>query len=109
MRVTHLVDISPHIDSKNAAMACYASQLELQSYDEHIRSLNRYRSYTLGGQIKFAEAYWLVDTETLREPESLIESELLRQDRLGLSTTAVPEAFKPKKPSLLQRIFSRHS
>ncbi|MDX1490864.1 MAG: PIG-L family deacetylase [Pseudohongiellaceae bacterium] len=108
-RLSHLVDISEHAQSKDSAMACYQSQLQLQSYDDHIRSLNRYRSYTLGEQVKFAEAYWLIDEQDLRESENLLEAELLRQDRLGLSTTPVPDAFQPRKANFLQKLFRQDS
>ena len=93
-RVNALIDITDHKDVKDKAMACYASQLALQSYDEHIRSLNRYRTYTLEPHIKCAEAYWVLDGEMLAHAESITEAELLRQDRMNLSTVKVPAPFR---------------
>lgn len=55
-----LVDISSALDVKDAAMACFVSQLAAQSYDEHIRGLNKYRTYTLRKDVKGAEAYHLL-------------------------------------------------
>jgi len=41
-------------------MRCFESQNSQQSYADQIQGLNRYRSYTLGLQVKAAEAYHLV-------------------------------------------------
>lgn len=54
-----LVDISAVTPRKQAAMRCFASQLQQQDYGEHIAALNRYRSYTLGPGVTHAEAYWV--------------------------------------------------
>lgn len=55
-----LVDITPTMDVKAEAMACFGSQLEVQDYDKHIQGLNRFRAYTLGKSVKAAEAYFVV-------------------------------------------------
>ena len=93
-RVNALIDITSQKDIKDKAMACYASQLALQSYDEHIRSLNRYRTYTLEPHIKCAEAYWVLDRADLAQADNITEAELIRQDRMGLSTVQVPPSFR---------------
>jgi LmbE family N-acetylglucosaminyl deacetylase/glycosyltransferase involved in cell wall biosynthesis len=80
-----LIDITPVLSRKAAAMACFTSQLAVQRYDEHIKALNRFRTYTLGGEVSAAEAFhfWnpAVDRLACRE---LFESEYQRQHRLGI-------------------------
>lgn len=58
-----LLDISDLEARKQQAMACFASQLKTQRYDQHIQALNRFRTYTLGPQVTAAEAYFLVRPE----------------------------------------------
>ena len=60
-----LVDISAVLARKQRAMQCFASQLALQDYGEHITALNRYRAYTLGPAVSHAEAYHLLDAAVL--------------------------------------------
>lgn len=54
------IDISETATKKSRAMRCFESQNSQQAYAEQIQGLNRYRSYTLGMQVKFAEAYHIV-------------------------------------------------
>lgn len=56
-----LVDITPVVALKQAAMGCFTSQLAGQRYDEQILALNRYRAYTLGPSVTHAEAYLRLD------------------------------------------------
>lgn len=111
-RVNCLIDITEQAQHKDKAMACYKSQLALQAYDDHIRSLNRYRTYTLEPRVKSAEAYWVLGWEELTNAHTLTEPELIRQDKLNLSTVAVPEQFrhdqKLRKKGLLVRLFGRN-
>lgn len=85
VRVNMLLDISAENEAKRQAMACFASQLVVQAYDEHIAALNRYRTYTLGRGVCAAEAFWVVTGET---PSAglleVFEPEYRRQCRLGL-------------------------
>ncbi len=60
-----LLDISPVQAVKQAAIACFRSQLETQRYDEQIAALNRYRTYTLRGNVTAAEAFFIVSAEEL--------------------------------------------
>lgn len=53
-----LVDISPVLVRKQAAMDCFGSQLAVQRYDQQVTALNRYRAYTLGPAVSHAEALW---------------------------------------------------
>lgn len=52
-----LVDITPQIERKRAALRCFASQMAVQAYDEQMLGLNRYRAYTLGPSVSHAEAF----------------------------------------------------
>lgn len=80
-----LLDISAVAQSKQDAMSCFVSQLQGQAYDQQIRALNCFRTYTLGTGVTAAEAYRLVETGELeRESLELYESEHQRQQSLGL-------------------------
>jgi hypothetical protein len=92
-RVDVLVDITAHEAGKRAAIACYPSQLGIQPYDELIFALNRYRTYTLPAQVRFAEAYCVLTPELLRQPERLTEHELRRQERLALTSVPTPPTY----------------
>lgn len=60
LRPNVLLDITPHLDMKQRAMACFKSQMVHQPYDEQITALNRFRTYTLPSTVKAAEAYLLL-------------------------------------------------
>lgn len=60
-----LLDISGVRDIKQQAIACFKSQLENQRYDEQIAALNRYRTYTLIGNVSAAEAFHIVSSDEL--------------------------------------------
>lgn len=92
-RIDALVDITPYARLKQEAVDCYASQLDIQPYDEVILALNRYRTYTLPATVTMAEAYAFIDAQMLRQPALIAESELHRQERLGLTTVPMPEAI----------------
>ncbi|MCF8365316.1 MAG: glycosyltransferase [Bacteroidales bacterium] len=63
-----ITDLQPTLDR---AMDCFVSQLAVQDYKTHIRSLHAYRSYTLGKEVKFAEAYRLIKSSELKTGEML--------------------------------------
>ncbi|MBK7493128.1 MAG: PIG-L family deacetylase, partial [Nitrosomonas sp.] len=80
-----LLDISDLVARKAAAMACFVSQNTKQRYDQHIASLNHYRTYTLPADVIAAEAYILLSAEDLaNDPLKLYQSEHTRQKLLGL-------------------------
>ncbi len=60
LRPNVLLDITPHSDLKQRAMACFKSQMVHQPYDEQITALNRFRTYTLPATVKSAEAFLLL-------------------------------------------------
>jgi LmbE family N-acetylglucosaminyl deacetylase len=60
-----LVDISEYIDKKKRAIRCFESQLNNQDYERHILGLQSYRAYTLAKDVKFVEAFYLINGERL--------------------------------------------
>ncbi len=58
-----ITDIHPLLEQ---AMDCFSSQLIVQDYKYHINSLHAYRSYTLGREVKYAEAYQFVESAGLK-------------------------------------------
>ncbi|HET7436653.1 MAG TPA: PIG-L family deacetylase [Thermoanaerobaculia bacterium] len=66
IRPNALVDISDVAETKYAAIAQHASQLALRDYVAYARGLNAYRAMTLPAEVKFAEAYYVVDLPSLR-------------------------------------------
>jgi len=84
-----LLDISAVAHRKNAAMRCFASQIEKQRYDLHIAGLNSFRSYTLPGQVHAAEAYLVVSADHLRsDPLAVYRPWYRAQRALGLPSCA---------------------
>lgn len=60
-----LIDISAVEIVKQKAISCFKSQLAFQSYDEQIAGLNRFRSYSLGNQVRSAEAFFCAKATAL--------------------------------------------
>lgn len=80
----YLCDITPQVAVKQAAMHCFASQLLNQCYDEHMLALNRYRSFTLTPEVRFVEAFHVVDSLALQDGSADgCETVLQRRHRLG--------------------------
>lgn len=65
LHATALIDITAVLERKRRAMDCFASQLSVQRYDEHVLALNRYRSFTLGAAVTHAEALQFPPVEEL--------------------------------------------
>ncbi len=62
-----LLDITNLAARKQAAMACYESQLRMQRYDRHLSALNQFRTYTLPDSVNAAEAFRLLNREDLHK------------------------------------------
>jgi len=60
-----LIDITPTLSRKRAAIDCFVSQLATQAYGEQLLALNRFRSYTLGPAVTHAEAFQVVSAADL--------------------------------------------
>ncbi|RIX44169.1 MAG: glycosyltransferase [Rhodocyclales bacterium GT-UBC] len=67
LRPNLLLDVTPYWPAKQAAMACFTSQLVRQDYVRHISGLNVFRTYTLPPSVQAAEAYWLLTAGELVE------------------------------------------
>jgi len=67
-----LLDLSPWLERKRSAIACFESQLAVQAYGEHNLALNRFRSYTLGAEVTHAEAYWLLEQHELEQGRTAV-------------------------------------
>lgn len=52
-----VLDITADWPQKQQAMQAFASQLALQDYARHIEGLNVFRTYTLGPEVRHAEAF----------------------------------------------------
>ena len=92
LRPNRLIDITPVLEQKRAAMQCFGSQLALQGYDRHIAALNVFRSYTLSAAVQAAEAFEHYDTATLRAGSlPFLDSEYRRQQARGLMNQGLME------------------
>ena len=58
-----ITDIQPVLEK---AMECFPSQSRSQDYKRHITALHAYRTYTLGKNVEFAEAYAIIRSSTLK-------------------------------------------
>lgn len=76
-----LVDITPHIELKRAALRCFPSQLSVQAYDEQLLALNRYRAYTLGPAVSHAEAFMSVPAAVVERGLSAFADDVARRVR----------------------------
>ncbi len=80
-----LLNITPFVDRKYAAMSCFTSQLAIQDYRGHVQALNRFRTYTLSAEILAAEAYLVVEGAQLEgDVLGLYRSEAQRQQDLPI-------------------------
>ena len=84
LRPNALLDITTVLETKLAAMRCFASQLRRQSYTDHIQALNRFRTYTLPKEVLAAEAFWLLSAREL-DPSGW--TDLFSSMSLGLRST----------------------
>ncbi len=89
-----LVDITPVLARKRAAIDCFPSQLQVQDYGEQVLALNRFRSYTLGPKVSHAEAYQVADMAALRAgPAGVVAHDAAQVSwRLGLTEPVSSEA-----------------
>jgi glycosyltransferase involved in cell wall biosynthesis/LmbE family N-acetylglucosaminyl deacetylase len=71
LRPNVLLDITPYLEIKTAAMRFFASQQQNQSYLEQISALNRYRTYSLPAYVQAAEAFHLIDFKQLGSPYAI--------------------------------------
>ena len=109
LKANFIEDITDYQATKWQAMQCFASQLTEQDYAEHIRGLNRYRSYTLGLATQYAEAFCVIRKEELSEwtdrhqPEQI--SLTLRQaEQQSLALRQTVEQLESNNHALNERL-----
>jgi LmbE family N-acetylglucosaminyl deacetylase/GT2 family glycosyltransferase/FtsZ-binding cell division protein ZapB len=66
LRPNAIVDITDVAEMKFAAIAQHASQLAQRDYGAYARGLNAYRAMTMPPVCKFAEAYFVMELQSLR-------------------------------------------
>jgi lipopolysaccharide biosynthesis protein/LmbE family N-acetylglucosaminyl deacetylase/glycosyltransferase involved in cell wall biosynthesis len=106
-----VTELQPRLDQ---AMGCFASQLAVQDYKTEIRALHAYRSYTLGRDVNFAEAYRTIKSNELKTEEILWpEKQLDAVEKLPATKTAeefplisviVRTMNRPQLPEALESI-----
>ena len=64
--VNTLVDITPVLKTKKAAIEVYKSQLAEQDYDDYVLALNRFRAQTLPPPVSHAEGFSLWPAAVIR-------------------------------------------
>ena len=85
LRPNLLLDISSVWEIKREAMRRFASQLAENAYDRKIEALNLYRTYTLPAEVIAAEAYELIEQDSLaRNHIAWLASDYSRLRRLGV-------------------------
>jgi LmbE family N-acetylglucosaminyl deacetylase len=62
-----LLDITPVLERKQRAMACFVSQLAMQRYDVHVGALNVLRTYTLPDTVQAAEGLRVATAQEARD------------------------------------------
>lgn len=67
IRPNFLLDATPFLATKDAAIAAFASQFAGHDYPKVVRGLMAYRSLTLGPAVKAAEAFFVTTVPELRE------------------------------------------
>lgn len=95
-----LLDITPLMDIKREAMACFESQLARQDYAGQIEALNRYRTYTLSKDVQAAEAFAMVDT-TAEIPPAVYGGEFAWQHSAGIDSS---EASAPRVSIIVRSV-----
>jgi LmbE family N-acetylglucosaminyl deacetylase/FMN phosphatase YigB (HAD superfamily) len=97
-----LLDITDILDRKQAAVACFQSQLQRQPYDQQIAALNRFRTYTLPATVRAAEAYHLLSQEEAWKKPLTARS-------LGIPGPNDPDDVAPPLVSVIIRSMDRAS
>ncbi|MBK7509082.1 MAG: PIG-L family deacetylase, partial [Comamonadaceae bacterium] len=106
LRPNLLLDITPFVSIKEAAMKCFGSQLTQQDYLRHIRALNQFRTYTLPREVLAAEAFWLLSPSELVQ---VMEAGLLTLVSPGLSTERVASPRRLPQVTIMIRSMGRES
>ncbi|MFN3985309.1 MAG: PIG-L deacetylase family protein [Rhodocyclaceae bacterium] len=75
-----LLDITPWLEAKRAAMAVYASQEAQRPYADRVLALNRSRSWSLPDAVAYAESFyaWAPEDATLAQMLGRLHAQQLR-------------------------------
>lgn len=92
VHATHVCDITTVAERKTEAMHCFVSQQSLLDYTRCIEAKDRFRSITLGGESRAAEAYHLMPTAGLGERAVLpgLDTLYMHQRERAASPADVP-------------------
>lgn len=92
VHATHVCDITTVAERKTEAMHCFVSQQSLLDYTRCIEAKDRFRSITLGGESRAAEAYHLMPTAGLGERAVLpgLDTLYMHQRQRAASPADVP-------------------
>jgi len=114
LSANYFVDITKFQPTLERAMDCFKSQLAAYDYKNHVRSLHTIRSYTLGIEVKYAEAYHVLDSNSLKtgeelwvqkpKPESSNQKDLSPDHELPLISIIVRTINRPELPEALESI-----
>ena len=94
-----LLDLTPHVEIKRCAIACFGSQLDIQNYGIQNEGLNCFRSYTLPKAVSHAEAYFVVDAAEARD----LAARLNRTGLLPLGRKDLEETMTQVDSTLTQK------
>lgn len=90
-RPNRLVDLTPLMARKRAALDCFGSQAARQRYTEQIEALNRFRTYTLPNDVAAAEAFRVIDSSNIgAELLALLAGDLRLDGSAVRSDTSLP-------------------
>jgi len=84
LRVNLLVDITPVLNRKSAALKTYESQLFERDYDGTTIALNRFRSLTLPDDVTHAEGFSFWSSEMIRKSAYMGCSQMVSRTCLDL-------------------------
>lgn len=90
-RPNRLLDLTRRRHQKRAALECFHSQESRQRYAEQIEALNRFRTYTLPGEVTAAEAFRVIAQPNVGpELQSLLAGDLRLDGSLVASDASTP-------------------
>lgn len=111
-----LLNITAVWSSKKRAMRCFDSQQIVQDYARHIEGLNAFRTYSLAGDIQYAEAYYFVPSDQLKNhltynttPTRLHGRDAQDIERLLQTAEATVEALRSQLVLVDRQVVEAHA
>lgn len=108
-----LEDITAYQARKWQAMQDFPSQLEGQHYAEQMRGLNTFRSYTLGLDVRYAEAFYILEKEELdvfsqqQQPDQTTLT-LMNAEKQAMQHQQQSEQMQQRIQELENRLYQTH-